>query len=111
LIIRGAGVFKSFKYPSVIWSGIAPSAELLRLYGIIKIGLSDVGIKIEERPFKPHLTLGRIKYLKTDSGLREMLDRYKDFELQKVSVCEVTLFESILLQKGAVYKTVAKFKL
>jgi 2'-5' RNA ligase len=111
LIIKGAGVFKSFKDPRVVWTGIVPSEELLKLHGIIKDGLSDAGIKTEERPFRPHLTLGRIKYLKPDSGLKEMIDRYKETEFQKVSVSEVTLFESILLQKGAVYKPVVKFKL
>jgi 2'-5' RNA ligase len=111
LIIKGAGVFKSFKDPHVIWTGIAPSEKLSRIFGIIKDGLYETGIKTGDRTFKPHLTLGRIKSIKPDSRLKELIGRYKDTELQKVSVGEVTLFESILLQKGAFYKTIIKIKL
>jgi 2'-5' RNA ligase len=109
LIIKGSGVFKSFKDPRVIWTGIEPSEELVNLNGLIKSCLTDIGIKIEDRPFKPHLTLGRIKYLKPETSLQQLIDRYKDTELQKVSVNEVVLYESILLHTGPVYKQISKF--
>lgn len=111
LILRGSGVFKNMSDPRVIWTGIEPSEKLMQLNDYIKNGLEDAGTKIEDRPFKPHLTLGRIKFLKTGNALKELIEKYRDTEIQKVPVNEVILYESILLQSGPVYKPLSKFKL
>jgi len=111
LIIKGSGVFKNLSDPRVLWTGIEPSEKLMQLNDFIKNGLKGAGINIEDRLFKPHLTLGRIKYLKTGNALKELIEKYRDTEIQKVPVNEVILYESILLQSGPVYKPVSKFKL
>lgn len=109
LIIKGSGVFKSMNDPRIIWAGIESSEKLTQLNDFIKSGLKDAGIKIEDRPFNPHLTLGRIKHLNPGSDLKELIEKYRDAEIQKVPVNEVTLYESILLQSGPVYKPIGKF--
>jgi len=111
LIIKGSGVFKNLSDPRVIWIGIEPSEKLVQLNGFIMNGLKDAGIKIEDQHFKPHLTLGRIKYLNDKSVLKTLIDKYQKTEIQKVPVNEVILYESILLQSGPVYKPISKFKL
>jgi 2'-5' RNA ligase len=111
LIIKGSGVFKNLNDPRIIWTGIVPSDKLITLNGLIIRGLSDIGIKIEGRLFKPHLTLGRIKYLSPGNSLKELIDRYDDAELQMVSVNEVILYESILRQTGPEYNPIQKFVL
>jgi 2'-5' RNA ligase len=111
VIIKGSGVFKNLSDPRVIWTGIEPSEKLMLLNDFIKNGLKDAGISIEDRPFKPHLTLGRIKYLKDKAVLKILMDKYQNAEIQKVPVNEVILYESILLQTGSVYKPLSKFKL
>ena len=111
LIIKGSGVFKNLSEPRVIWAGIEPSEKLNRLYDIISDGLQDTGTKPEVRPFKPHLTLGRIRSLKDKTALKTLIDKYQNTDFQKVPVIEVILYESILLQTGPVYKEINKFKL
>lgn len=111
LIIKGTGVFKNMNDPRIIWTGIEPSDELITLNGLIMNGLTEIGIKTERRPFNPHLTLGRIKHLKPGNNLKELIERYKDVEFQKVSVNEVILFESILHNTGPEYIPVRKFVL
>ena len=44
IIIKGAGVFKNFSDPRVIWTGIEPSEKLNKLYDSVKAGLKDTGI-------------------------------------------------------------------
>ena len=44
MVIKGAGVFKNFSDPRVIWTGIEPSEKLNKLYDSIKAGLKDTGI-------------------------------------------------------------------
>jgi RNA 2',3'-cyclic 3'-phosphodiesterase len=111
LTIKGSGVFKNLDDPRIIWIGIDPSEKLMLLNDLIMNGLKDTNIKIENRPFKPHLTLGRIKYLNNKVALKTIIENYQDKEVQKLPVNEVILYESILLQSGPVYKPLSIFKL
>lgn len=109
--LAGTGVFKNFNDPRVIWVGINPKEELVKLSTKIADGLKSGGFLIEERSFRPHLTIGRIRTLKDNDRLKRVLDTYKDTELQKISAEEVILFESILMQSEPLYKELAKFSL
>ncbi len=111
LMLKGSGVFKNFNDPKVIWAGLESSEDLMNLNKMITEGLKDTGVHIEERPFNPHLTLGRIKYLKDRELLRRIIDNYRDTEIQKVPVNEVILYESILLPSGPLYEPLEKVEL
>lgn len=111
LTISGTGVFKNLSDPRIIWAGIGPSEKLIQLYSTVIDGLNEAGIKMEQRPFKPHLTLGRIKYLNDKLALKGLLNIYQNAEIQKVPVNEVIIYESLLKPTGPIYKPVAKFML
>jgi 2'-5' RNA ligase len=111
IVIKGAGVFKNFNDPRVIWIGIETSEKLNHLYESIKSGLKETGISLEERNFKPHLTLGRIKSIPDRDTLKTIIAGYDNLELQKQEVNEVILYESILSETGPVYKPVGRFGL
>lgn len=109
--LAGTGVFKDYRDPRVIWTGIKESGKLAELFNQIKSGLEDTGFITEERPFRPHITLGRIKFIKDKEALRTIIEKYRDNAIQKVTVQNVILFESILQPSGPVYKPLAKFPL
>jgi 2'-5' RNA ligase len=111
LIIKGSGVFKNLSDPRIIWVGIEPSEELIHLNGFIMNGLKELDIRIEDRPFKPHLTIGRIKHLNDKEALKALVEKYQNSEIQKIPVNEVILYESILLQSGPEHKPIVKFNL
>ncbi|HUX58809.1 MAG TPA: RNA 2',3'-cyclic phosphodiesterase [Bacteroidales bacterium] len=111
LIIKGAGVFKNLSDPRVIWVGIELSEKLFQLNNVIIKGLRDAGSNIEYRPFKPHLTIGRIKYINNKTALKTYTDKYQNTEIQRFQVKEVILYESILKQTGPVYNPICNFKL
>jgi RNA 2',3'-cyclic 3'-phosphodiesterase len=111
LSIKGAGVFKSYNDPRIIWTGVEQSEKLNDLNKLINSGLRHEGLRHEERPFKPHITLGRIKQLKQVDRLRNLAEKYAGSEIQKVTVTEVIFFESILLPTGPLYKQIDRFKL
>ena len=111
LVLKGSGYFRNIADPRIIWTGIEPSEKLNQLYRLILIGLKDLSIKIEDRPFKPHLTIGRIKQLNDKESFLEVTEEFKDYAIQLVPVNEVILFESILLSSGPVYKPIVKVKL
>ena len=66
---------------------------------------------IEERAFKPHLTLGRIKWIKNKPVLEDLLKRYSDYKFQDVNVTEVIYYESVLQSTGSIYIPIKTFRL
>jgi 2'-5' RNA ligase len=109
--LAGAGIFKNYRDPRVIWAGIKSAEKLSLLNEVIKEGLKGNGFEIEERSFRPHLTLGRIKSIKDTENLKSALERYSDQQIQTVHLNEVILYESILLKTGPLYKPLKKFVL
>jgi 2'-5' RNA ligase len=111
LTLSGTGVFKNLSDPRVLFTGVEPSEEMTKLYYSIIDGLNETGVQIEKRPFKPHLTLARIKFIRDRSALEKLIEKNNDADIQMVSVEEVVIYESILLPTGPLYKPVATVKL
>ena len=109
--VKGTGVFKNLNDPRVIWTGIETSEKLKQLYILINKCLGEADIKIEDRLFKPHLTLGRIKHMKPGNSLKDLIEKYRETQLQLVPVNEIILYESILLPQGPVYKPISIYKI
>jgi 2'-5' RNA ligase len=62
LQLDGFGCFPNCRRPRVLWAGLAGDLEAAAsLKAGIDAALEPVGWAPEERPFKPHLTLGRVK--------------------------------------------------
>lgn len=60
----GRGCFPSAHHPRVIWIGVDdPAGRLATLAAAIRTALLPLIAKPDDRPFHPHLTLGRIKHL------------------------------------------------
>jgi 2'-5' RNA ligase len=109
--LSGAGVFRNFNDPRVIWAGIKNPERLLDLNKLIVAGLKDTGFKMEERQFNPHITIGRIKSIKNTEELKSAITKYQNTIIQEVTVSEVILYESILKPTGPVYHSIGKFRL
>lgn len=111
IVLRGFGVFKNYRDPRILWMGIDKSDELNSLNSIISEGLRDIGIKMEDRPFSPHLTLGRIRSVSNIMKLKTFIENSGDTEIQKVPVNEIILYESILKKTGSVYRPLFSYEL
>jgi 2'-5' RNA ligase len=109
--LAGAGLFRSIQDPRVIWIGIKDQERLAELNALVMKGLINAGFNIEMRPFRPHITLGRIKSINDPSLLKSEIEFYQDTVIQHVAVNEVILYESITLPAGPIYKPIGKFSL
>ena len=109
--IAGAGVFRNLKDPRVIWAGVKNPERLIELGNKIQSALRNKGFSIDDKPFRPHITLGRIKHLTDHAKLENIVKNYTDFQIQVVDVKEVILYESILKQTGPVYSGLEHFPL
>ncbi|MEK6598961.1 MAG: RNA 2',3'-cyclic phosphodiesterase [Deltaproteobacteria bacterium] len=109
---KGVGCFPTIDNPRVLWVGIEEgNVNMAALYNNIEDALSAIGFAKEERPFKPHLTLGRIKFLKDKKGLKERIERFKDITLGQYMVDSICLFQSRLTPEGAVHIKLEKIEL
>ena len=110
--VKGVGGFPTIDNPRVLWVGIEEgNVNLSALYNNIEYALSAIDFAKEERPFKPHLTLGRIKFLKDKKGLKERIERFKDTTLGEYMVDGICLFQSRLTTEGAVHIKLEKIEL
>jgi len=59
--IRGLGVFPNSRRPRVLWLGLEPEEPLMALSAAWQEALSPTGLPPGDRPFSPHLTIGRFR--------------------------------------------------
>lgn len=102
--ISGLGCFPSKERPRVIWLGINKGhQELSLLQKEVEEELVHVGFPAEERPFSPHLTLGRVRSGRGLNALLAMIMTYQNFEVGSFGVKEIVVFKSDLNPTGAIY--------
>ncbi|MBE0557350.1 MAG: RNA 2',3'-cyclic phosphodiesterase, partial [Proteobacteria bacterium] len=70
--IIGAGVFGSSYKPRVLWFGVEDAGRPMEKLGRDIAGaLEEAGIEDDRQNFVPHLTIGRIKYIRQRRKLDE----------------------------------------
>ncbi|MBI2133326.1 RNA 2',3'-cyclic phosphodiesterase [Candidatus Woesearchaeota archaeon] len=78
--IDGIGVFPSEKYIRVIWAGLKPEDETIKLQKKIN---SAIGKEFpDDHKFSPHITLARIKHIEDKNAFLQQLKKTK---LEKIS--------------------------
>ena len=112
LKIAGLGLFPDARKPRVLWCAAAGDvAKLAALQKQLDNDFAPLGFAPETRPFRPHLTLARIREPQTVRGLNEALEGQADFFTGQFNVHELILFQSRLRPEGAVYTKLAAFPL
>jgi len=107
-----AGGFPTFDRASVLWAAVTRgSSELTNLAAAIESALESFGIEKESRPYRAHLTLGRVRTRKRLKPLVEELKSADFSNLGTFPVNTVTLFESQLTDEGPSYQPLERFPL
>jgi len=102
LIIKGLGVFPNKRSPRVLWAGIKmPEDSVARMQKEMEEALFQLGFARENRKFKPHLTLGRVKRRMPPQFSEEFLNCV--LQAQPFNVDKIVLMKSDLKPTGAVY--------
>jgi 2'-5' RNA ligase len=99
----GFGVFPNPKRPRILWIGVQAPPDLERLTRAIETTCARLGYPPEEKPFNPHLTLGRLRDGADLSALRPALQGIEIGPLGSLTVSSVTLFRSDLRPQGPNY--------
>ncbi|MFA5073845.1 MAG: RNA 2',3'-cyclic phosphodiesterase [Nitrospirota bacterium] len=112
LNVCGAGAFPNEKNARVAWIGISGEVEKLKLLQIaVENAMASVGFKPEDRPFVPHLTIGRIKHIPSLPEWTKGLNEIKKIAFSPFTAHSVCLVKSDLCQSGAVYTELASIPL
>jgi 2'-5' RNA ligase len=112
LKIEKPGVFPDARRPRVLWCNVAGDVEKLSvLQKQLEADFEDIGFPMEDRHFRAHLTLGRIKESRGLSGISEALTKHNAFATGVFDCKELILFQSKLSPQGAVYTRLAEFVL
>lgn len=106
--IGGTGVFPRRSRPQVLWVGVEDaSAQLLDLQQRLEEEFAREGFAKEDRGFRPHLTIARLRRPEDARQLAEAHIQTK-FDSIEVPVNEFVLFRSDLSPKGSIYTVISK---
>ena len=106
LQIGGIGSFPSSKRPRVLWVGIHAPAGLASLQKAVESGTVRLGYEKEERPFSPHLTLGRVRQGIGPGDLQKISNALSSIQLGRIGTARVDsvhLYKSDLNSEGSIY--------
>lgn len=109
--IGGTGVFPRRSRPQVLWVGVEDSSGgLLDLQGRLEEEFAREGFPREDRGFRPHLTIARLRKPEDARKLAETHIQTR-FALTAMHVNELVLFRSQLSPKGSIYTVISKHAL
>jgi RNA 2',3'-cyclic 3'-phosphodiesterase len=107
LSLSGVRLFPNERSPRVICMDLHGDLGALE---VVQSRLSDfcrsAGFDVESRPFKPHITLARIKSMRGVAGLANVVRSHKNEKAGRFDVNSIVLFRSILKREGAQYEVV-----
>ena len=112
ITLRQLGAFPSFHRPQVVWVGVEDgAAELQAVAAKLETHLAHHRFPPEERPFRPHLTLARIRDERQWGDVVRALTRFRDIGVGSQQVQAVTVMESELTPRGPIYTRVEEVSL
>lgn len=106
--IKSAGLFKNIQNPTVIWFGIEPNPTMNEVKMNLDKKLEAINFETENRTFKPHLTIGRMKAIDNTDNLKYLINTFQNKIISRQKISEIILYESKLSASGPVYRPLFK---
>lgn|SRR5262245_36829385 len=99
--IGGLGVFPPHGAPRILWLGLTSGGQqITELHRAVAARVAVLRIPLEDRAFRPHLTIGRWRHARPSDRPRLGVDTSVPAAAE-MTVDRVTLFESRLSSQGA----------
>ena len=110
--VRGVGAFPNIGRPSVLWVGVASEHEGLVApiaQSVIR-ALEGIG-QHDDRPFRAHVTLARVRSGRNAPALSSVLRSNADLSFGRVRLSTLKLKSSDLTPRGPVYADIGEYLL
>jgi RNA 2',3'-cyclic 3'-phosphodiesterase len=112
LTCAGLGVFPGPSRPRVVWAGITDGLrELGSLTAAVERAVEPLGYAPERRPFRGHVTLGRVRSPRGFGPLARAIEHGGRAGFGAWKVAHVVLYRSHLRSTGSVYEPLATLPL
>ncbi len=102
---------KSIRHLRMIWAGIENASYITKIANELETNLEPLGFPKEEREYKAHINLSRIKKRINPDNLKPFFKEVEDYVLGEMEINRIVLFESQLLVTGAKYKELQSVEL
>ena len=93
--VRGTGVFPNFNRPRVIWVGLGSEA-LMELAARVEKAAVSAGFASDQRAYKPHLTIGRIRDPRAWRPVRARIADTSNLDFGGTRIDSMMLYQSRL---------------
>ncbi len=107
--LKGMGWFPNCRAPRVLWVGVEGGEALSDLVRRTEERLQSLGIPKEDREFRPHLTLARIKTPVSLFRLRQKVEELESVDLGAFPVSSFSLFRSDPGSNASIYRKLRDF--
>jgi 2'-5' RNA ligase len=108
--LKGIGVFPKLKSPKIIWIGTDEKSGkiMIELSKKVEKALEPLGFS-PDKPFKPHITVFRIK--KKIGDITEEMENHKNVNFGIQEITSIKLKKSELTLNGPVYSDLMEIKI
>ncbi len=105
------GAFPNLSRPRVYWIDLrGGDAELGKIAAALDNAIHELGFEKENRPFRSHLTLGRVKFPKNLQRQNEAVKNIRVIPVHQV-FDRIILFKSTLTPRGSIYENLHEAKI
>jgi 2'-5' RNA ligase len=113
LTAEHVGCFPNPRRPRTLWVGVGQGRqEVCELHDLLEPPLLELGCyRREDRPYTPHVTLGRVKSTRPQNELELMLGRLGKWQGGQMQAREVLVLSSELTPRGPIYSVLSRAKL
>jgi RNA 2',3'-cyclic 3'-phosphodiesterase len=102
LELGGFGAFPSLRRASVLWVGVAPAQPLMSLQRELELAFSRLGYAREQKPFRPHITVARLRSGARPPDVERLAGEY-DYH-SRVTIASMELMRSHTMPSGQRYE-------
>lgn len=109
--VLGLSIFGSSYQPKVLYAKIDDNNNFEKIFLQLQQNLIEIGYLQNRQNFVPHISLGRIKKLTDKQYFQNFLKTFIIEKHDKITINELTLFESILKPEGAKHYILENYKI
>ena len=107
----GLGAFPDPAKAKVVWVGVESEGRLERLYEDVSSCLDETGFRAEKRPFRSHLTIGRVKHPGADGAIAACFEDADELRFGGSTIRDLLCYRSDLHPQGADYSVMWRLPL
>ena len=104
------GVFPDLRHPRIVWAGLDDSKkEFQSIVEALEEQLAKLGFAKDDHPFKPHITLGRVKSSANLKNLMQTIQQITFDGKNQQTFEKIILYKSTLTPQGPIYEVLKEF--